>query len=536
MTNSAPPQATAKGTLERAPLAQLFAYVLDKKLSGTLTLEGPEGTLGTVVFRDGAPHKARTKEPHYLGMVLHTLGLVDPASLNASLARLATEKRLHGTILREMGAITDQDLQRGLRAQLAEKLEPLFGLAPETAYRFHDGFDGLADWGAEDAPPLDPLPIIWSALERWPPTAHIDKAFARVPPDVRMRVSAKAELLRYRFSKRTHDLLERMRQKPLSLDEMIRTGAVDAGQARLAIYCLLMNKQIVFAIGEQPSAPPMRPPLQSSPMTPGSLPPAQTPSAPAPAAGPRRPLSQPPPKRNASAPPPGVDLTPELAERRSQIIERAATIMDEDYFSVLGIPRGAGPDAAQQAYMTLAKSWHPDRLAPQLFDVQGLAGKVFARMSEARGVLTDPAARAEYALSLRQAGRAAPSITPGVNAPLEFQKADILFKKKSYADAMEHCRRAHEADPANAEYLALLTWIRIEMDGKAQNLARHMEALDRAVKLNERCERAFFYRATLYKRLGKPDKAYLDFKEVTEINPNNIDAAREVLLYKKRGA
>jgi hypothetical protein len=52
--------------------------------------------------------------------------------------------------------------------------------------------------------------------------------------------------------------------------------------------------------------------------------------------------------------------------------------------------------------------------------------------------------------------------------------------------------------------------------------------------MNERCERAYVYRATLYKRMNKPDKAYLDFKMAAEVNPKNIDAAREVILYKKR--
>jgi curved DNA-binding protein CbpA len=247
-------------------------------------------------------------------------------------------------------------------------------------------------------------------------------------------------------------------------------------------------------------------------------------------------VAQPPMQRHTSAPPPEVDLTPELAERRRQIIERAATIVDEDLFSVLGIPRNAPPEAAAQAFVTLAKSWHPDRLAPQLFDVHDLAAKVFTRMSEARAVLGDPNTRAEYALTLRQGARSAPSLTSGTTASIEFQKADILLKKRSYADALEHCQRAHEADPANADYLALLTWIKIEQDGPSgANAPRHLEALDRAVKLNDRCERAHFYRGMLLKRMGKTDKAYVDFREVTELNPNNIDAAREVLLYRKRG-
>jgi tetratricopeptide (TPR) repeat protein len=317
-----------------------------------------------------------------------------------------------------------------------------------------------------------------------------------------------------------------MRQKPLSLSEMIQNGG--SRQSRLVVYCMLMTKQVVFAIPEPSAATPSpRPPLQSY------SPSAGTPSVKAPSS--QVPVSSSAPPKRASAPPPGVDLTPELAARRQQIIDRAAVINDEDYFSVLGIARNAPPEAAQQAYLTLAKIWHPDRLAPQLFDVRELAAKVFARMSEARATLSDPAQRAEYALTLRQAPRAAPSGAPGVNAPLEFQKADVFLKKKNFVEALDACRRAHEVDPANADYLALLTWIRIEKDGIGGDAAaRHMAALDRAVKLNERCERAYFYRAMLFKRMGKPDKAYVDFKEAAELNPNNIDAAREVLLYRKR--
>jgi hypothetical protein len=39
----------------------------------------------------------------------------------------------------------------------------------------------------------------------------------------------------------------------------------------------------------------------------------------------------------------------------------------------------------------------------------------------------------------------------------------------------------------------------------------------------------------LYKRLGKTDMATKDFKRVADLNPRNIDAAREVRLHQMRG-
>jgi hypothetical protein len=58
--------------------------------------------------------------------------------------------------------------------------------------------------------------------------------------------------------------------------------------------------------------------------------------------------------------------------------------------------------------------------------------------------------------------------------------------------------------------------------------------LDRAIAISERCERAFFWRGMLKKRLGKAESAYNDFRRAVDLNPRNIDAAREVRLHQMR--
>lgn len=62
-----------------------------------------------------------------------------------------------------------------------------------------------------------------------------------------------------------------------------------------------------------------------------------------------------------------------------------------------------------------------------------------------------------------------------------------------------------------------------------------IKMLDRAASLNSRCEKAYYWRGMLYKRLGKTELANKDFKRVADLNPRNIDAVREVRLHNMRG-
>ena len=62
-----------------------------------------------------------------------------------------------------------------------------------------------------------------------------------------------------------------------------------------------------------------------------------------------------------------------------------------DYYSVLGVPRGASDDDIKKAYRKLAMTWHPDRNngSPD-------AEERFKALTEAYDVLRDPQKRAAY--------------------------------------------------------------------------------------------------------------------------------------------
>lgn len=249
------------------------------------------------------------------------------------------------------------------------------------------------------------------------------------------------------------------------------------------------------------------------------------------------PASQPPSSSNH---PSASPLTAEQSSLKQKIIDRAVQISSQDYFQMLGLDRSATPDQVQKAFFALAKVWHPDRLPPALVDVKDACSKVFTHLTDAQQTLCDPERRAEY-MTLLKDGGATPDdqakIQAVLEAAMEFQKAEILLRRNDLTAAYEIAKRCLALDPEQADYLALVTWLdsqKPEWIGREKTLEK-VAVMDRCLKMNENCERAYFFRGMLYKRIDEHSKAFKDFKKAAELNPRNLDAAREVRLHNMRG-
>lgn len=683
-----PPAPQAQGVFTKTPFSNLLVYAMDRRLNGTMELTVPDGRAVTLWFVDGVPAKARLTEGIiYLGDILVELGFVTDEQHQLLLAQNQVSGDLYGQALLAQGAITAEQLMEGLGTQLSRKVEYVFSLPAETAFAYYDGYNALADFGADDYPQVDPLVAMWAGVRTSPPWEHIHQTLTRIG-NAAVRLAAHANPERFGFGKAERAALDLLRQHPHRVAELSATKVIGPTAAQQLVYCLLITKQVELVEMPPSVRPPTLTPSNAPPASvrprpagalpqpvpstaPGAIqpsnaitnsnlnvnassPPAATlPSNPGPpaiakvqlkqssvsvqsghvtetiATSPRDPrLATPPegmpplaapaarpapirppnvgarPAQSAQstgrieaapssqrtfAPTPGIPMSPTSQPRmqaappspsstgnipvaagsagrvpaappsspsqanmaaalspqkkaeyealRKKVQERADLISGQNFFEMLGVKTDAKPEEIQKAYIIAAKEWHPDRLPPQLADVKDACSKVFAHISEANKTLTDPKRRDEYMRLLKDGG-ATPDDQAKIQAILEattnFSKAEFYLKKNNMAEAEVMCRKAYDADPEQADYLALLAWLEAQKVQDKDQTRQRIAMLDKAIKMNANCERAYFYRGMLHKRMDNTIAAVKDFKQASELNPRNLDALREVRLYAMR--
>jgi tetratricopeptide (TPR) repeat protein len=572
------PAPTASGSFAKTPLVHLLVYALEHKLDGTIEVTTPapkgavpseaDGRKAQIVFRAGQPAKVRADEASLqLGRVLVELRHLPEAEVARALtqqgAAPATERPLLGDVLVASGVITPAQRDAGLREQMARSLRHVAAAPGDASYAFYAGFDALTAWGAPDSAGADPLPMLWRMLRESPPRVHVDAALDRIGQNP-LRLVRNPQLDRLDLGRGQRAAAEATRAHPATVVDLVRTSQLGPDDARLFVYLLLLTKQVDVlqptqaARVEARSASSSPAPPQSAPVAPA--PPPKRTSPPAGAVAAARapsgtPVLKPPPAASAtrhntpsSIPPlpplefpdPPAGLSPEHAARWTEVVERAQRIDRSDYFAMLDLARDATAPEIQAAFLHLAKRWHPDRLPAELAPLRDACSRVFARMSEANATLSDEERRTRY-MRLMAEGTGSPEMQEQVariiDGASKFQKAEVCFKRQDYAQAEQYCRKALKADPTQPDYHAMHAWL-LSMKPEYQSpekVVECIEELDTAVGLSDRCERAFYWRGLLHKRLGKHMMAQRDFKRVVEINPRNIDAAREVRLYQMRG-
>jgi tetratricopeptide (TPR) repeat protein len=128
-----------------------------------------------------------------------------------------------------------------------------------------------------------------------------------------------------------------------------------------------------------------------------------------------------------------------------------------------------------------------------------------------------------------------------MDAGLLFQKGEVMFKKGEYDQAESLVHDAMQTDPENLEYRAMLAWIQAHRIGappdehsRKDHYKRQIALLDEVIASDKNFAKALYYRGELLKRSGDEEKSYRDFRKVVQLDPRNIDAAREVRLYELR--
>jgi hypothetical protein len=244
------------------------------------------------------------------------------------------------------------------------------------------------------------------------------------------------------------------------------------------------------------------------------------PASPAPAAAAR------PAPPTVSGPPPGADEIPALKQL-------AMALKQQNHFQRLGLAEQADGSAVKVAYFRLAKLYHPDTLpqgAPP--ELEKLKAEVFAYIGDAYRTLSDDKSRAAYLEELKSGGAGAEvDINAILMAEELFQKSCILVKARKFPEAVKMLNEAIQLNAEEAEFYAWRGYARFftAADKKAAQPEAFRE-IQNAIKRNERCAPAHYFLGVIAKLTGDTAGALKHFKRTVELQPDHIDAQREIRM------
>jgi CheY-like chemotaxis protein/DnaJ-domain-containing protein 1 len=487
-----------RGTLTNTPFARLLQQMFAARATGSLLLI-QDDTKKIVSFAEGYPVSVRSNVlAECLGQILVQERLISNETLQESVRRMRVEKRHQGQILVEMGALSPYNLSRALVEQVEAKLFSIFAWSA-----------GHYLFKADVPPPTEAL-----RLDR-APAALILEGIRRHYDAERQQAVLKPHLGKYlKLSRDPMMRLQEVTSYPAEqefirgidgrtrLETVLDSARIPADKARLLLVALTEAGVI------EPSDAPAKRARVSTP-TPASA----TPTLP-----------------DALGVPAGVPETSEPLTT-SQLALVAQTVNARDHNWVLGVKPSDSIAAIDQAYESLARSFHPDRYRHRSEEARRLARDIFHRLTEAHGVLSDPGRRRDHGAKIeRQRAMEPPSAPIPAGAERELFEAGMQhLRANRHRDAVEALRQAARMLPNQAEFRAALGWALFrEAPADARAARAALAELRRAIQLDPKHRRARYYLGHLHAQTGQSELAIGEFEKLLELDPGAVDVADEL--------
>ncbi len=202
-----------------------------------------------------------------------------------------------------------------------------------------------------------------------------------------------------------------------------------------------------------------------------------------------------------------------LGQEIRDLHQRLGSLM---LWEVLGVARDADEREVRRAYLRAAKRLHPDRVVQLgLTDLKTEANELFAEITRAHEVLSDPERRRHYEETLVDTASADGDRI--VEAEAAYRRGDMLLRAGNFRGALELLERAVQLWPEEGEYHAALAWA---LHRKAPpESARAWEHFERALALGEQA--VWLLRASLVaKELGHEARAADLAARARALDPN----------------
>jgi CheY-like chemotaxis protein/Flp pilus assembly protein TadD len=501
----AAPGSDLSGSFDQLPFPALLHQLHGLRATGVLHLSH-DRKRKWLRLHDGYPVGVRSNLVNEcLGNFLVRAGRITASELAESRRRMKGGK-LQGEMLVAMDLLSEEEVAIALRAQADEKLFEIFAW-PTGAFRFEVG--GNLQRANEIAVERSPANLILEGVRTRLPIERIDAYFAANSHNL----LALSENPFYRFQEIDLDAaqqkLVRSLEKPRRLVDFISADEA----IRRTLYALIAAGTLELRGAEARARP---------------------------AAVPTAARSAKPALRSK------VRLTtlrevmrpPQEDTRSAELTQLAQRFRSESPFQILGVPENADEQQIQAAYGKLCELTHPDRVSQSSEALKALASEVFAMVAGAYETLIDPRRKQSYLLGQRKADREAAERAIGrraLDAEIQFQEGDAAMRARDYHAALRCFGRALELYPEEGEYHAHYGWVlHLCHPSDTAIAAEAMEHVQRALKLAPDREKPYLFMGRLCKAIGRPDAAEKMFVRALKIQPDCLDALRELRLINMR--
>lgn len=546
----------ASGSLDQVSPVRLYALAALTNASGSLVLESEKGRMLTISFRRGTPEHLGTDDADQsLVRFLQQRGIVTGEKALAAEEQAEKSGQDLVSVMFQMQLIPPADAHK-LLGDYANFLLDRALVSWRGKFTFEKD--------APSPPGAFPLGGKWTLLAESVRRLEVPLLRARLGkrllrPVVRsggLGIGKVEELALNAQETRIYSSIDGTR----SGEELLK--AQDTGVAVRLLYLLTELGHLSFAEMPEATTEPEVTPVQAKIAEPLPANAERTEAAAAPkarelpktarevgrATPPKRPAAPPPVMKSAppvmqaakpAAPPmkppptwaqgPANETPAAQLKRLSALLEKLTAA---DHFEAIGIERKSATAAeAKRNFFVLAKELHPDTVTdPALGELKSVKERLFARINEAAQVVGDDKRRKEYEDEL-EGKKNSVDVARIFAAEENFQRAEIMIKARKYQEGLELLEKAISMNDQEAEFYAWRGYAKFLLAQDRKSVYEQTAAdCKKAIKMVDKCVPAHLFLGHMSKVVGDMKLAKRCYQKVLELEPNHIEAQRELRL------
>jgi hypothetical protein len=472
--NDATQSVAAQGTLAKTPFAHLVLYLYQRRSSGTLILSAT------------AADRFETKVLFHRGR-----------AVAAHLAHAAPA--------------------------LDEGLLPLCGMN-DGDFAFHES-DLVGSGPAIVTGMFDPFAFVAESARRHARPDVVQEVLARFA-DTPLSLQPAMDLTRLSLTAAEAQFAQPLTRGAMTIESLCAESELEVEAARRLLYVLLITKIVGPHVADS-SESSVRPGV-------GSVSQAPSGSSSASAAAPAGPSSITQTERSRSS-----------GAAWRAIASRAAEIATDRPSSA---PRSSGPgspppSSGSGSHATVRPSSRPLSPSPRLPQSRTPSRTSSRPMSPSpfRSVTPGPSVPPGASVApgagppsgtapTRVTPRPSPAPLETLDAPNKFRRVEQLCQRHAYDEALPIIRDLIEEDRRSAKYVGMLSHVLLGLSTDGTTGKEIVETVNHALRLDPNEVHALYTKARCYKRMGKEREALHYFRRTIIVEPNHIEATREIRL------